>query len=307
MWLGLALLVLGVIWFAAQMGWLNPALLGALVLIGIGVLLFVRDDDATGQPSPSASARPDVQTYRPPAPAEEAALPPASLPPRPPRPRRVPSFLGPLTLGVGLLIVALGALLDLAGVASFDLADASALLLLVLGVGMAVGTVIGRARWLAFPILLLVPIALITSVLHIDLHDGIGQRDVMIRTAGAVVERLGVGEMTIDLTQLPKGVSVDVTAELGIGMLTLNVPDDAIVVLDGQVGLGVTQAIYGRIVGSHSVIACCLEREPTGGFSVPLRWEPRNDAIPGGGTIRIHASVSIGEIRINHVHRGGAA
>jgi phage shock protein PspC (stress-responsive transcriptional regulator) len=300
-WLGVVLLGLGSVWFAAQLGWLDPPLLIAMGLIGVGILLFARDTEqvaATSIPTGAIATAP-----LPPSPPE-TALPPASLPPRPPRQRRRPSFLGPLTLGVGLLLVAIGALLDLAGWVSFDLAEASALLLLVLGIGMAVGTVIGRARWLILPILAIVPVALATAVLHIDLDDGVGERTVTVTAAGDVVERLAVGEMTIDLTRLPRGASADVEASLGIGLLTLNVPDDATVVLEGEVGFGTTEALYGRIVGPRDTFACCVAREPVGGYTVPLRWDPRHDPVPDGGTITIDAAVSVGAVRINHVYRG---
>jgi phage shock protein PspC (stress-responsive transcriptional regulator) len=308
-WLGIGLLALGVFLFAGQLGWVNPPLIVALVLIAIGVLLFVRDAEAetvvrggVGAVAIAPAPTPPPPTAPPTGPG--TALPPASLPAAArPRRRRQPSFLGPLTLGVGLLVIGLGAVLDLAGAVSFTFAQASALLLLILGIGLAIGGFVGRARWLVIPVLVLAPFALVTSVLHIDLDDGIGGRTVTVRDpSGPVVARVGAGALTVDLSRVAFGEDVTVTAAVGAGVLTLNVPDDATVLLDGEVGLGTTEDLYSRI-GANGVFRCCESHVAVWGFGEPVRWNPRHAPDPEGGVIWINADVSFGSVRINHVTR----
>ena len=173
-WGGVSLVAFGTLLFAGQAGWLNRSVVIALGLIAVGALLFLREpttgpvrtsgSDAPGAPPADASAGSVVE--------QEADLPPASLPGSSPRVkwrrRRERSFLGPLTFGIGLVVIALATLLSLAGAFAFTLAQAAAMLLLVLGIGMAVGGFVGRARWLALPMLAIVPFALVLTVLHID-------------------------------------------------------------------------------------------------------------------------------------------
>ncbi|MGH2540847.1 MAG: PspC domain-containing protein [Actinomycetota bacterium] len=306
-WAGVALVAAGVLLFAGQLDWINPPVVLALALIGIGVLLYLRDPprrDVGGSPVQTGPPeRPTGATLGDPAGRStlETDLPPASLPAaREPRER---SFLGPLTLGVGLLIVACGASLDLAGIISLSVAQAAALLLLVLGVGLAIGAFIGRARWLVFPALVLAPFALVLTVLAIDLDDGTGDRTVALRTLDEPLERrLAAGEMTIDLTHLRPGESGSIRAHVGVGSITLDVPDDLTLELTGQVGVGGTQNLYSHLdrEGNH---ACCRFQLERTGFALPVRWVPgpRDDRTPG--VVRIEATVAIGAIRINHVDR----
>jgi len=199
--------------------------------------------------------------------------------------------LGPLTLGIGLVVIALATLLSLAGAFAFTLAQAAAMLLLVLGIGMAVGGFVGRARWLTLPMLAIVPFALVLTVLHIDLDDGIGERTITIRTLDEPVERrLAAGDMTVDLLNLRPGESGTVNIHVGAGMLTLNIPDDITVELTGSVGLGTTQTLHSRVTRG-GVHACCGYAEALGGFAQPIRWGGGPRAGSVAGTVRIQATV----------------
>ena len=311
-WLGVGLVAFGGLLFAGQAGWLNRSVVIALGLIAVGALLFLRDpasepSSAVGTDSAGASLAqpPSGQPVE-----EEADLPPASLPGSSRRVRwrrrRERSFLGPLTLGIGLVVIALATLLDLAGAFTFTFAQAGALLLLVLGVGMAVGGFVGRARWLVLPVLVVAPFALLLTVLHIDLDDGYGERTLSIRTLDEPVERrLAGGEMTIDLMHLRSGESGTVKVHVGVGMLTLNIPDDLTVELTGSVGVGTTQIVYSRLTsrGAHH---CCRYSRARGGFAQPIRWapSPREGTTPG--MLHIQATVSVGAVRINHVDRSAS-
>jgi phage shock protein PspC (stress-responsive transcriptional regulator) len=308
-WLGVGLVGVGGLLFAGQLGWLSPIVVVALALVALGVLVFLREPDRARQDSAEVGEA-DLSSPLPLSdePVHEADLPPASLPVaarQRGRPRRTPSFLGPLALGIGLMLVGAGALLDLAGAISFSVAQAAALLLLILGAGMAVGGFIGRARWLIVPVFLVAPLALVLTVLHINLDDGFGNRTVTVRTLQTPVDaRLAAGDMTIDMMHLRPGESGTVRVHVGVGKLTLNIPDDVTVVLTGSVGFGSTENLYSHIRAS-GVHACCRSTaEPRWGFAQPLRWAATPRAGTTAGIVRVDATVSIGAIRINHVDRG---
>lgn len=308
-WLGVGLVAVGALLFAGQAGWLNRTVVIALGLIAVGALLFMREPATGAEPTRGADETgAPLAMPAPPVADREADLPPASLPgssrrvdrKRRPRDR---SFLGPLTLGIGLVVIAVAALLDLAGAFSFTFPQAAALLLLVLGVGMTIGGFVGRARWLVLPVLLIAPVALVLTVLHIDLDDGIGERTVTIRSLDEPVERrLGGGEMTLDLLDLRPGESGSLQLHVGVGVLTLNIPDDITVELTGSVGLGTTQTLFSRMSPSD-VHRCCRYTEARGGFAQPIRWASSQREGSTPGTVRIQATVSIGAVRINHVDR----
>jgi hypothetical protein len=142
-------------------------------------------------------------------------------------------------------------------------------------------------------------------VVHIDLNDGVGDRSVVVRQDGSSVnERLGAGDLSIDLTQLPPGADADVHVVLGAGMLSLYIPEDANVRLTGLVGLGTIERSYLRQNDRGDYVGGWAFHEPVGGFDQPLEWQPRADPTPDGGFIRIDAHVSLGSVRIIYVHRG---
>ena len=101
-------------------------------------------------------------------------------------------------------MIAVATLLDLADAFTFSFAQAAALLLLVIGAGMAIGGFVGRARWLVASRARWSPRSPWCSPCsHVDLDDGIGDRTVTIRSLDEPVERrLGGGDMTVDLIDL---------------------------------------------------------------------------------------------------------
>ena len=104
-WLGVGLLVVGVMLFAGQLGWWHPSLVFAFLLIGLGVLLFrgQTSEGAEPQPPPVGGGDPPVIAADVPTAPIASEEPPAA--PSPPQEVRERWFLGLVggALALGLL------------------------------------------------------------------------------------------------------------------------------------------------------------------------------------------------------------
>ena len=172
-------------------------------------------------------------------------VPPVFTPPapRPPRPR---SYLGAATVSLTLIVMGVLGALSLAGALTIPAVVVLAAGLGVLGLGLLVGTFVGRARWL---IALALPLLLVTSIVaflptNLQLGDGIGERSWTPRTpaAAAANHQLSVGTAELDLTKLdlPAGSSsaYPVRASVGAGELLVTVPEGMNVNVIATVGTG---------------------------------------------------------------------
>ena len=119
-WLGVGLLVVGVMLFAGQLGWWRPSLVFAFLLIGLGVLLFRGQTSEGGEPPPPpAGGDPPVHVADVPTAPIVPEEPPAA--PSPPQEARERWFLGLVggALALGLLamirLLELGRLYDIGG------------------------------------------------------------------------------------------------------------------------------------------------------------------------------------------------
>ncbi len=186
---------------------------------------------------------------------------PAPVPPPVPRPR---SYLGLATMSLSLMTMGILGWLSMAGVVDIPAVVVLAAGLGVLGLGLLVGTLFGRARWLialALPLLLVtVLVALVPSNVH--LGKGIGERTWQPTTteqANGPFE-LTVGDAVLDLTalQLPAdGSTIPVAASVGIGELGVVVPAGVHVNVNATNGLGqITVEGLPRVTGEdRSVVA----------------------------------------------------
>jgi phage shock protein PspC (stress-responsive transcriptional regulator) len=245
----LAALVLGV---GLLFGWHGFddgfQVVAGLALIGGGIWLLVRDRPperpavpATPPPSPPPSAPPEgavpVESVSETESAVETGTEGAA--PADPSSRR-----GAITAGV-VSLLSIGAALVIAGSLSgwFD-ASASVVLaaaLVVVGAGLVLASVVGRAPWL-FVVGIVVTCALLTAAAVEPLiDDGVGERTVAPATLVGLETRYehGIGDFTVDLRNVAlDGKTRRVEVELGIGSLTVLVPKAQSLVVDAHVDAG---------------------------------------------------------------------
>jgi phage shock protein PspC (stress-responsive transcriptional regulator) len=273
--IGVLLLLAGAAAIAAQ---LEPWLVWPVLLIGGGVLLYRHDADRVAPPPIQPTAPGTAPPTSPP--PTYGALPHEPRAPRPPRER---SPLGWLGLGIALLVVGGAAILQNLGAIEIRVVRYPAIVLLILGVTMLVGTFVGRARWLVLPALLVVPIVLVASIITVPLEGGVGSLYEYPSSAGAVHSeyRRIAGTIFLDLTSL-KGTEAtsSLSASTGAGEISIVVPFDAHVIATGTAGVGIVR------VGP-------LETERQVDATLSTTWEPR---FGDGATITLNLETGIGDI-----------
>jgi len=174
-------------------------------------------------------------------PSRPVYTPPPGYVPPPPQPPRPPSFLGPIAMSVGVVIVGVLFALDASHSIELSAQAIFATSLLIVGLTLVVGTWIGRARVLiAFGAVLAIALAL-TAAVNVPLRGGIGSRLYVPATATGIpaAYHLGIGHQTIDLTGLDlAGKKVQVTSSVGVGVVHVEVPSNVKVVARGRAGTG---------------------------------------------------------------------
>ena len=285
-WVGIALLGLGVVLLAGKLGLWDTNVLWAVLLIGLGVVLFRRD---TQRAAPDGPTPPPAVDQGPTAALEQPAwvapspLPPTAVAMATPRAPREASPLGWLVFGVTLLVVGAVAILQNLDAVHLSAVRFPALALLVLGIGLLVGAFVGRARWLILPGLLLVPIVLGASLIDVPLEGGLHDVHAFPQSPQGVAGsyRVVAGSIYLDLTSL-KGTAAApvIAASTGVGEIDVVVPYDAHVVATGRVGVGMV------LVGPYST-----DR----GIDRSLRrtWQPRYG---DGATITLDLQTGVGDI-----------
>jgi phage shock protein PspC (stress-responsive transcriptional regulator) len=253
--------------------------LGALIVIAVIVVLLLNRDRGPDafRPAPAATYGPVEGPQPPPAtgaygqtpgtayaaaPAATQPLPtvppPGSgppewtaveMPPPPPTPPRERSVLGLLTVSVALIAVGLMVAWNTVSDDDFLAAAVVGTALAVVAAGLLVGAYHGRSRGLIVLGIFLSIATSATAAASDGIDGGIGERRWVPTTVAAAERpyRLGIGDADLDLTRLPAGSEVEVDVRLGVGDLTVLVPSDATVVVDGDVAAGQMQ-----ILGEHS-------------------------------------------------------
>lgn len=180
---------------------------------------------------------------------DERPLPPPPPPPPPPRPR---SYLGRIVIASVLIVIGGVSLLDNLDVIDPGFRHYVAAGVLVVGLGLIVGTFFGRARGLIALGLLVLPLLLLAAAIRVPLSGEYGDRSFAPATATELrpTYELSGGQIRLDLRQLdafPADATVDV--ELGVGELVVWVPDDVDVDVDASVGIGAMELFGERSDG----------------------------------------------------------
>jgi hypothetical protein len=239
-------------------------------------------------PPPGQAPFPTEQAgYQPPfAPHGPYAGPPPPVPViKEIRPKREPSRLGRLILGVGLLALSLLGTADLAGVPVPGVVYV-VVALSVVGLGLIVGAWVGRARgYIATGLLLclLLPIVSHNSSYDRTYHPGtVGWTPLTVAEISDSYDHR-FGDATLDLSKVDfNGHDVRTTADISFGELRVIVPENVDVVVDSDVNLGDAN------IFDHS----------TSGAGVNQTFNDNGPDGPGGGTLRIRLLVKFGHAEV---------
>jgi phage shock protein PspC (stress-responsive transcriptional regulator) len=194
---------------------------------------------------PPAGFSPSRPVYTPP------LVPPT---PKPPKLSGPPSFLAPIAISVGVVIVGVLFALDASNSIALSAQAIFAASLLTVGLALVIGTWIGRARVLiAFGAVLAIALAL-TATVDVPLRGGVGGRFYAPASASDIpaAYHLGIGRQTIDLSDLDlAGKKAQVTSVVGIGVVNIDVPASVKVVVRGRAGAGDVQIDGNDVSGNH--------------------------------------------------------
>lgn len=308
-WVGVGLVVLAGLIVLGNFSFISGEVIFALALFAIGVLLY------TGRiPTPSGTS-PDgptentkyqgdqpvttqlIDTKQTDAPAGDVPTGGTSPPPPPPVPTPTPpvipptkpkesSILGRLTIGVMLLALGVLALLDNIDTLAIyaEPRHYMALAVTILGIGLLVGSFVGRARWLIVLGVILIPTLLFSPVFEYDWNSETFDR-VIAPTEFEDLEgsyTFDVGNMVIDLSQLDwNGETIELDASGDIGNLEVRIPDDVSVT-------GIATADVGRVSGPEGQSAGL--GNPTIEFNEPGT----------SGAVHLDLEISIGNIEVHN-------
>jgi phage shock protein PspC (stress-responsive transcriptional regulator) len=303
-WLGIALIVVAGIILVTNLTFLAGDVVWAAALLVVGLLLYLgyipiggagesgesgggRQESREGvqplttniaEPSPPHGASPAGGTI----PPRAAPRPtPPDLPPSPPRER---SMLGRITIGMILLGLGVLAILDNIAAVPIDAQPRHymALAVTILGLGLLVGSIAGRARWLILIGALLVPTLVFSPIFEYDWSSENFDRRVQptLMEDWESVQSIDFGTLVVDLRHLPwDGETLELDASVDIGDLQIYVPADVGIV-------GFASVDIGRVAEPG--------RSSAGLRDPQLQWDEHGDR----GTLLLSAEVNIGNIDI---------
>jgi len=190
--------------------------------------------------------------------------------PRPPAEKRPPSILGRLVVGACALAIGAMLLLRNLGVMHGGPKFVLAVLLAIIGAGLLLGTLWGRARWLIFPGIVIALMLTTVTAIPFNLRGGMGNQfytPTSLATLRTTYEH-SAGPMQLDLSQLHfGGHHRTINVRLGFGPLLVIVPKDVNVIARGHVqggpidlfghnnaGWDVSDAVDHRVQGAEGVL-----------------------------------------------------
>ncbi len=298
-WIGIVLVFVAAAIFLDAVTFVSAGVLWAAGLLLIGVLLYtghidipirVSGDDKEGVQQMTTADTPVTETAdtsgdspagggTPPTPTPAAE----AKPPVRPRSR---SILGRLTFGLMLLGVGVLAVLDNIAAIPIDAEPRhyAALAVTTLGLGLIVGSIWGRARWLILLGVVLVPTLLFSPAFEIDwTSDNFNvEHEPQLFTEIQTSYDLDIGNMVIDLRELDwDGQTVHITARVDAGNLEIRIPN--------TVGIQGTASVdVGRVSANG--------RESSGIGNPSLTFDEAGNL----GTVILDAQVDVGNIEIDH-------
>lgn len=196
------------------------------------------------------------------------------------------SILGMLVWNA--LAVAVGVMLLLNFTGATDLTGRTilAVVLGLVGLGLVISAFAGRARGL-IALGLLLGVLMLPTAIHTDASTG--ERTWIPTTISAATQPfdLGVGDATLDLREVVAGPavgqSVDVQVHVGAGQLTVLVPRDMNVTIQGRCGLGAV-----RVLDLPEVSGANAYQNVSFGSN------------PGSGTVVVNLEVGLGQIEVRY-------
>ena len=215
-------------------------------------------DGEAGKPSEVGAETP-VMAVASTAPAAGTLTAPIAAAPQPrPRPPKPRSILGQLTLAALLIVLGGLALLDVADVLYPEPVHYLAAAVGVIGGGLLIGTLFGRARWLIFIALALAPFLFLASFVSEWSFSGeAGERYVQVRTIDDLEavnyeynHAAGVLELDFRWFEPPsEGYPISIDARVSAGELRIWLPQDARAVVTGSAGLGSVEILGDQSAG----------------------------------------------------------
>ncbi len=323
-WIGLGLVALAVLAIVSSIDAFSSRVVLAAALVILGVLMYRGSfDDAALVRRQPPGVRAEVADDSSPTPAgdpdaddpdaddpEEALLaarqeldadvpPPVGAgPPRPPTthtvemPVRTPrprSRLGRFTFAALLIVLGSMAVADTADLVGFAIADYLAVALMIVGAGLLIGALFGRAYTLIIVGLVLVAGVQFTTWFDVRLGGGFGDPRFSAVTAEQVepTYELLAGELHLDLSDLDPTTVTATDVSVGAGELRVIVPDDMNIVVDMRV-------IAGELTWPETVVA---------GTDLDRRYQRSPEGAVG--TIEIDAAVGFGQLIVQLDAREG--
>lgn len=196
------------------------------------------------------------------------------------------SKVGVITFAVALVVGGVGAALVADGEAWFTPQHVVGLVLGVIGIGMVAGSFVHGGRGLVgLAIPLSVAGLMLTSIPMDNFRGGVGELNEAPHTAAELraVYELGLGNIDVDLRNLPESVPVDTVVRTGAGNSTVIVPSDADVTFTCVNTVGNVE---------------CLTEERSGMGNEPVSGYDTGDDGVGGPTITLHVETVTGNVEV---------
>ena len=276
-WVGVGLLVLGAVLLANQIGVWRPAVVWGVALIAVGILLFRQG--RSPERAPAVPAPPPTRSLQ----SEEPEAAPS------PSPRvRERATLGWVTLGVAIIAVGVVAMFQATGAWHLTADQIVALPLVVLGLGLVIGALWGRARGLIVLGILIVPVLFAASLVRVPFTGGFVDRFVQPQTVEDVLPayHLVTGQLTLDLRGLTfDSGPVSIIATAVAGRVLVLLPPDVSVQIHAKSGAGEV-SLFGTTYDGLKV-------------DVLRTFEPASGSVTASPALVLDLETSFGQVEVD--------